>query len=145
MGERLVLGIQKTLEAATDHLEKELMVKYTNSIEKELQRFKSEAPDQISAVDQERLVSLEKRFAETEIRVSEQVQGLMQELAKHLEDEHEARVNCIAEIRAEIAQYAEMPAIAQTMRDLVLCQACPVCQACQVSTNDAQIRNQILN
>merc|ERR1712232_536691 len=115
--ERLVLGIQKTLEAATDHLEKELMAKYTDSIEKELQRFKSEAPDQSRGVDQERLVSLEKRFAETENRVSEQVQGLMQELAKHLEVEHEARVNCIAEIRAEIAQYAEMPAIAQTMRD----------------------------
>merc|ERR1712087_510902 len=39
--ERIVLGIQKTLEAATDHLEKELMAKFAESIEAELHRLKS--------------------------------------------------------------------------------------------------------
>lgn len=119
--ERLVLGLQKTLEAATDHLESELNAKNAEAIETTLRR-QLETPDfqikiRSKLFDQERLVSLEQRFEESETRVSEQVQGLMQELAKHLEDEHEARVNSIVEIRAEIAQYAEVPMIAQRMRN----------------------------
>lgn len=111
--ENLILGLQKTLDAAIEQLDSDLNAKHAAAIETAL-RHQLGASDFQSKIRSGLFFDQEQRFEEIETALS---QGLMKELAKHLEDEHEARVNSIAEIRAEIRAEITVPVIDQKMRN----------------------------